>query len=263
MKRVPATITNEAITVFFDGGRSPKTVSIVSPQYRAVREALLSGEFDEEGIAGFFGIKKAIQKFSRGRVTVSEEGVFFDGVKVNSSVATRIMEFATHGLPFDPLVQFLNKLNANPSKRSIDTLFDFLDREGLTICADGDFLAYKAITVDWRDKWTGTIDNRVGAAPQMPRSSVCDDPENGCAPGLHMGSHKYATDYAQGSDRVVITKCHPANVVCVPRDCSYQKIRTCGYLVQAVYRGALPSFSFDIQNPYKGTKTVESEWRIR
>ena len=263
MKRVPATITNDAITVFFNGGSNPKTVSRASPQYTVVRAALMSGDFDENGIAEFFGIKKAIAKYTAGRVIVEESGVYFDGIKVNSSVATRIMEFATNGLPFGPLVQFLTKLKANPSKRSTDTLFDFLDREGLTICTDGDFLAYKAITVNWRDKWTGTINNGIGATPRMPRSEVCDDPLNGCAPGLHMGSHKYATDYASGDDRVVITKCNPANVVCVPHDCSYQKIRTCGYEVQALYRGALPSFSFDIRNPYKGTKVSESEWDLR
>lgn len=255
-------ITSEAITLFFDGGKNPQTVTKHSIHYRVIREALEAGTHSEQDIKSLFKTRNAVKQYSDGLVDIRTDGVYYAGTKLDNSVTRRMVSFLQDDIPIEPLVEFLKKLQLNPSHRSVSTLYDFLEREGLTLAPDGDFLAYKAVTRQLRDKWTRTICNAPGFRPTMPRNEVCDNPNNGCAPGLHMGSHDYATGYASGDDVVIITKCSPANVVCVPVDCGYQKIRTCGYEVVCRYTGKLPIYSYDLRNPYAPKKKVivEDEW---
>jgi hypothetical protein len=103
----------------------------------------------------------------------------------------------------------------------------------MPITDDGCFIGYKAITNDWKDKHSRTFDNRVGKTPTVPRNTVDDDFRNGCSHGLHIGSYKYANEFARGDDRIVLVKVNPADAVSVPEDCEFQKLRAWRYKVIA------------------------------
>lgn len=179
-------------------------------------------------------------------VTVSEDGVTWNGLPIHNVVAKRILEFAQQGLPVNPLCAFMDKLMANPSKRAVEELYTFLEHKNLPITDNGNFLAYKGIKSDWNSCTAGTVQllkgranghgqiyNGVGEVIEVPRNQVCDDKEIGCSYGLHAGTLSYATGFAQG--KVVQVEINPADVVSIPTDCNYEKLRTCKYKVVAEY----------------------------
>lgn len=207
--------------------------------YRLILEALPTATNDE--LAELVDIEKAVANFSDGLVEVKNGKVFYQDEEVHGSISKRILEFMSKGLPFQPLVNFLNNLMENPSMQSQKELYDFLEHELLPITEDGHFLAYKAVRGDYMDKYAGKFDNHVGKVCEMQRAKVDDNRSVGCSQGLHAGALNYVAGYgnADAGDRIVIVKIHPKDVVSVPSDCNHEKLRTCRYEVVGEYQGEL------------------------
>ena len=207
--------------------------------YKMILEALPTATSDE--LLEIVDIEKAVLSFSDGLVEIKNGQVTYEGEAVHGSISKRILEFMSKGLPFQPLVIFLKNLMENPSMQSQKELYDFLEHESLPITEDGYFLAYKAVRSDYMDKYRGTFDNHVGNVCQMTRSKVDDDRSRGCSNGLHAGALNYVAGYGsvEANDKIVIVKINPADVVSVPSDCNYEKLRTCRYEVVGEYQGEL------------------------
>jgi hypothetical protein len=207
--------------------------------YKMILEALPTATSDE--LIEMIDIEKAVATFSDGLVEIKNGQVTYEGEVVHGSISKRILEFMSKGLPFQPLVNFLNNLMGNPSMQSQKELYDFLEHEHLPITEDGYFLAYKAVRSDYKDKYRGVFDNRVGQICEMTRSKVDDDRGRGCSNGLHAGALNYVAGYGslESGDKIVIVKINPADVVSVPSDCNYEKLRTCRYEVVGEYQGEL------------------------
>jgi hypothetical protein len=126
--------------------------------YKLILEALPTATEDE--LLELVDIEKAVATFSDGQVSIVNSKVMFEGEEVHGSISKRIIEFMSKGLPFQPLVKFLENLMQNPSMQSQQELYDFLEHENLPITEDGCFLAYKAVNSDFKDKWKGTFDNK-------------------------------------------------------------------------------------------------------
>ena len=218
--------------------------------YKMIMEALPTASEDE--LLGMVDVETAVASFSDGRVTVENGVVKFDGDEVHGSISKRILEFMKNGLPFEPLVQFLNNVMENPSMKSQRELYDFLEHEHLPITEYGYFLAYKAVRSDFKDKYRGVFDNSVGQVCEMVRAKVDDNREVGCSQGLHAGALSYVASYGSvdSGDKIVIVKINPKDVVSVPKDCYCQKLRTCRYEVVGLYEGELdrPMYSADYSN---------------
>jgi hypothetical protein len=207
--------------------------------YKMILEALPTATSDE--LIEMIDIEKAVATFSDGLVEIKNGQVTYEGEVVHGSISKRILEFMSKGLPFQPLVNFLNNLMENPSMQSQKELYDFLEHEHLPITEDGYFLAYKAVRSDYMDKYRGVFDNHVGNVCEMTRSKVDDDRGRGCSNGLHAGALNYVAGYGslESGDKIVIVKINPADVVSVPSDCNYEKLRTCRYEVVGEYQGEL------------------------
>jgi hypothetical protein len=207
--------------------------------YKMILEALPSATSDE--LLEMIDIEKAVATFSDGLVEIKNGQVTYEGEVVHGSISKRILEFMSKGLPFQPLVIFLKNLMENPSMQSQKELYDFLEHEHLPITEDGYFLAYKAVRSDFKDKYRGVFDNSVGQICEMTRSKVDDDRGRGCSNGLHAGALNYVAGYGsvEANDKIVIVKINPADVVSVPSDCNYEKLRTCRYEVVGEYQGEL------------------------
>ena len=208
--------------------------------YRLILEALPTATEDE--LLELVDIEKAIATFSQGQVSIINGKVMFEGEEVHGSISKRIIEFMSKGLPFQPLVNFLENLMQNPSMQSQQELYDFLEHENLPVTEDGCFLAYKAVNSDFKDKWRGTFDNNVGQVCEMRRAKVDDNRGRGCSAGLHAGALNYVANYGSvdAGDNIVIVKINPEDVVSVPSDCNCEKLRTCKYEVVGLYQGELP-----------------------
>ena len=208
--------------------------------YKLILEALPTATEDE--LLELVDIEKAIATFSQGQVSIVNGKVMFEGEEVHGSISKRIIEFMSKGLPFQPLVNFLENLMKNPSMQSQQELYDFLEHENLPVTEDGCFLAYKAVNSDFKDKWKGTFDNKVGQVCEMRRAKVDDNRGRGCSAGLHAGALNYVANYGNvdAGDNIVIVKINPEDVVSVPSDCNCEKLRTCKYEVVGLYQGELP-----------------------
>ncbi len=208
--------------------------------YKMIVEALPTATEDE--LLELVDIEKAVATFSDGQVTIVNSKVMFEGEEVHGSISKRILEFMSKGLPFQPLVKFLDNLMQNPSMQSQQELYDFLEHENLPITEDGCFLAYKAVNSDFKDKYRGTFDNQVGQVCEMRRAKVDDNRGRGCSAGLHAGALNYVAEYGSvdDGDNIVIVKINPEDVVSVPSDCNCEKLRTCKYEVVGLYQGELP-----------------------
>ena len=209
--------------------------------YNLIMDALSSNATEDE-LLELVDIEKAVATFSDGQVSIVNGKVMFEGEEVHGSISKRILEFMSKGLPFQPLVKFLENLMENPSMQSQQELYDFLEHENLPITEDGCFLAYKAVNSDFKDKWKGTFDNKVGQVCEMRRAKVDDNRGRGCSAGLHAGALNYVANYGSvdAGDNIVIVKINPEDVVSVPSDCNCEKLRTCKYEVVGLYQGELP-----------------------
>ena len=158
----------------------------------------------------------------------------------------RIMSMIQEGFPFKPMLNFLDNLAQNPSDNSILELFDFMDHKHMPITGDGCFLAYKAVSNDFKDLYTHSLDNSVGSCVEVPREKVDSNRDRGCSSGLHVGAIDYAKSYGGidtdtdedggcGGNRLVICKVNPQDVVSVPRCARYQKLRCSKYEVVAIF----------------------------
>ena len=207
--------------------------------YKMILEKLPTATSDE--LLEIVDVEKAVAAFSDGLIEIKNGQVTYEGEAVHGSISKRIIEFMSKGLPFQPLINFLNNVMQNPSMQSQKELYDFLEHEHLPVTEDGHFLAYKAVRADYMDKYKGIFDNHVGKVCEMTRSKVDDDRGRGCSNGLHAGALNYVAGYGslEAGDRIVIVKINPKDVVSVPSDCNCEKLRTCRYEVVGEYQGEL------------------------
>lgn len=162
--------------------------------------------------------------------------VYLDDEALPNSLSTRVLEFYDNNLPFQPLLKFWRKLRNNPSFNSRQMLFKFLEHNGHPITTEGNFIAYRAVREDYKDKHTGTMDNSIGAVVELPRSQVDDNPNNTCSFGLHVATMSYAKDFGS---KVVDVEVDPADVVAVPTDYNGTKMRVCKFKVVADTQGII------------------------
>ena len=207
--------------------------------YRLIMDSLQSAS--EDDLLELVDIETAVSTFSEGAVEIKNGKVFYGGDEVHGAISKRILEFMSKGLPFQPLVNFLNNLMENPSMQSQTELYDFLEHQYLPITEDGHFLAYKAVRSDYMDKYAGKFRNQVGDICEMRRAKVDDNRGVGCSQGLHAGALNYVAGYGSvdAGDKIVIVKINPKDVVSVPNDCNCEKLRTCRYEVVGEYQGEL------------------------
>lgn len=201
-------------------------------------------------------VRSAVENMNYGDISITPMGVSYRGRPINNTVTERIISFSKHGLPIEPIALFLDKLMKNPSKRAVEELYTFLEHKNLPITENGNFLAYKAVKADfysitksqYKDKEVllqGTVDehgaiyNGVGEVVEKHRNDVDDNKEVGCSEGLHAGTIEYAKGFVSSAGRIVLVEINPADVVSIPIDCNFQKLRTCKYKVIDEYVATL------------------------
>ena len=168
-------------------------------------------------------------------IEVKDGNLYVFDEPVHSTLATRVLSFLEAGLDCVHLFKFILKLNLNPSKRAVDELYTFLEHRALPITDNGNFLAYKAVREDYTDKYTGKFLNTIDAVLEMPRNKVDDDKNIGCSYGFHAGTVEYAKDFMGREGHLMIVEINPADVVSIPTDCQFQKLRTSKYKVVGEY----------------------------
>ena len=171
-----------------------------------------------------------------GQVTLDCNTLYYNGEKVDSSIVSTVLEHVNKRINPKYLLNFLEKLYKNPSKRAISESYDFFSSLGLTITDSGNVLAYRSVRPTFMDWQTNTVDNSPGKEPSMPRNSVDDDPTRTCSNGYHAGTFEYAsTFHSSEPHRIILIDFSPEDIVSIPKEQSAQKARICKYKVLSVY----------------------------
>lgn len=199
------------------------------PHYKdIVNELNTSRNVDK--LLTFINVPKAVSKLSNGAVTINADKVLLNGQEVTGRLVDRILELFRQGYDTKYLSSFLTRLQNNPSYRSVNELFTFLEHQGFPITEDGYFLGYKSVREDYKDHHTGRHDNSPGKVLTMPRNTVNEDARLACSSGFHVGTLEYARSFGPNNRRIMVVKVDPADVVSVPAS-ETNKLRTCKYEV--------------------------------
>jgi hypothetical protein len=242
-------ITNDTVTIVLNG-------NVITGSREVADKIGVTVALQRNDLRKAFDLlnrEKSIKRRSAGAFVIENGVVLHNGVPVHNVIADRIVTFLDAGLPFEPLVKFLENLLLNTSARAVAEGYEFLENKNLPVTDDGQFLAYKSVASDYLSKasgvepvevskdggktwktFVGRIPNNVGNLVRMQRNMVDDNREQECSRGLHVGALGYSGPngwYHSAGDNVIIVKINPRDIVSVPRDHQAQKMRVSQYEV--------------------------------
>ncbi len=252
-------LTDKTLTVVLDGKpRSLHRGECGEVAWDKAMEALKAD--DIETLRKHIDVGSAVNKhFGREGVEIVDGVLYYRGEVLDTYPARKAVEFVKQNLPHEPLINFLSRMETNPSYRARQELYGFLEANNMPLTPEGRFLAYKKVKkvqktseneepvlniressrqgVDapvytFVDIHTGEINNNPGTTVRMPRNRVDEDPARTCSHGLHVCSYQYLPSFGGSHwNAVVAVEVDPADVVAVPHDYHNAKMRVCKYRV--------------------------------
>ena len=248
----PYIVQGSNITVVI--GTTPHTVTKSHIAYNKLLAAIKSDDWTT--VQDIIEPKKAVINFGQGNIEIQGDKIFWKGREMHNALTKRMVTMIQEDFPVEPLVAFMENLMENPSKRAVNELYGFLEKNTLPITSDGCFLAYKKVRQDYLDCHSKTVLNKPAAyltdednaklteaagrkdevtvevvdgvtVVSMERNAVDDDQNRTCSTGLHFCSKDYLSHF--GGDRIVILKINPRDVVSIPNDYNDSKGRACRY----------------------------------
>lgn len=242
-------------------GAAQVLIGAADPTYGPVRRYLL-----EEHGEDFTTVQALLEQFRAGVKAATAEAVsvvdgddsgsepyrIIHGDPVEEVVLAAAIRLTNSNTDLAPLGAFLRRLERNPSQASRSQLFGWLKAGGFTVTTDGYIVGYKSVRVDGRSAHAGrepvtvayqdgtveTVNGHVpypvGATVSMDRDLVDDDRDSACSVGLHVGTYGYAETF---SDDMLVVLVDPADVVSVPTDAHWQKMRVCRLFVAVRHDG--------------------------
>lgn len=246
------------------------TVSNEHPNFQEIKQLLIDNgsDTDPEAVERLLDVQKSILDYvikGEGMVLVNDSEIHFKGKPLHNSLTKRILQMKREGFDIQPMILFLENLMQNPSYRSVNQLYDFMEKNDLPITPDGHFLAYKKVVRVGgvlKDIFTRTIVNEPGSVVEVERNEVDEDPNRTCSHGLHFCSREYLPYFGVGpATAVVVVKVNPADVVAIPTDYNNAKVRGCRYEVIEVieewennFKNSVQSRSYDFKGNTQKTE---------
>lgn len=260
---IVTTSEGRSVILVIDDNGDPSILTDSHPNYVRIGQAVLNGEDPTEFLDA--SATKIVANLSS-RVSVVDGVLHFDGDAVYNGLASTIQRYHAEGRDATNLVRFMERLSTNPSYSSREQLFSWTEAKNLTIDQDGFIVGYKGVMSRLNDQdylddagqplfpldefpfqssgaghgivngveINGHLPMGVDVTVEMPRSEVNDNPNQGCSTGLHVGNYGYAKGYSH-SGALLEVKFDPADVVSVPADCGFAKLRTCRYTGVAIH----------------------------
>ncbi len=234
-----------SVTAFFEQtGNKAYVASVEHPMFNDILEALRANK-PARAIVNMFdartGIIERFKKLSKNlKIDSATNNLHYEGRVLHGSLADTVVKYYyEQHEDFKPLVQFLEKVQLNPSEHSRENLFRWLQKHNFSIDVDGDLIAYKGVSPELKSihaggayvdgEWVnGNVPNQPGTQISMLRREVQFNPAVGCSFGLHAGNWRYASTFGS---RTLLVKINPADVVSVPTDSNDEKMRVSRYFV--------------------------------
>jgi len=238
-------------------GNKSHTISRTHITYQKVVDAIKANDWDT--VKAVIDPVKVVINYGRGNVSVKGDQLYWKGAEFNGTLAKRMIQMLEEGFTIEPMVNFMENMMTNPSKRAVTELYGFLEKNNLPITPDGHFLAYKKVRKDFLDIHSGTMNNAPGTVVEMERNAVDDDKDRTCSTGLHFCGMSYLSHFGGNDSRTVIVKINPADVVSIPSDYNDAKGRACRYeVIGELGVEAEDAFTAPVQTNANGTETVNA-----
>ena len=147
-------------------------------------------------------------------------------------------ENANDEIRLETYKNFWTLMSLNPDEKCRLNLFWFLNKNGLVISRCGFFVAYRNVEKHkdyteenpiYTDNYTKTFTIKIGDMVTMDRNKCDNRQDVTCSRGLHLGARTWLKANYCGTQGLVCL-CNPAEVVAVPHQDHYGKLRTCAYL---------------------------------
>lgn len=197
---------------------------------------------DEQALIRAMSMKAVIEDFGNtGLVEVRGSDVFYRGKRLYGEDVSRIFDYVAAGFPSHSMVKFLDAKFKNVVPSAVSGLYNFLTNKEMPITDNGTILGFKGVRADLfsvhsgqeplisgRRDTGGSIYNGIGETVWMERRHVLADNEQGCGPGLHIGSRQYATGWGP---RVMVVEFSPEHAVSVPNGDKFEVLRVNKYKV--------------------------------
>lgn len=224
--------TSSSVVLTLNG--ESEIVEETHPNFKAIQIAIVSGDFKQA--FALMNIRKSIESFTQGAITIKGEKLFYGTIEIRSTIAQRILELMRQGDDgFKTLVSFFEKLMENPSRNSVEQLWGFISHNDIEIDSEGHIIGWKRVRNNGNglvDSRTSKVPNNIGNIVSMPRWMVDADKNVTCSQGLHVGAWDYVRSFS--GDTTIKVRVHPRDVVSVPTDYNDQKMRACQYEVVGV-----------------------------
>ncbi len=214
------------ITLLINGN-----LKIITPEkfdFEKIDKALV--QEDWKTVLKLMDTKGLIKEIVNDKFQIIGNSLFREGKLIEGVLADKIVVGIKSGVTdVEPFIKFLDKVNQNEDPIAVRGLYDFLKGGNIPITQKGNIVTYKKIKMDWKDCWTGNIDNSVGQLVTMDRKLVDKNNMNTCSSGLHVASWDYMKSFS--GSRIVLCEVNPKDVVSVPPDYANTKMRCCRYKV--------------------------------
>jgi len=230
MNNIDYALGPNSIFVYDRINNKPIEVTSDRVNYKPLLEALQRGV--EEEVLELLDETHVLNVISDGKVVVKNNSVFYNGRELHTAEAKKLTDLVSEGVTdISRWCRFIERLQNNPSYHCRNQAYNFIAHTGMPMTADGKLIGYKGVRDDYHDKYSGKFSNHVGAELSMHRSDVDDNPNNGCSSGFHVGSYEYANDWASSDGKLMIVEYCPSDIVSVPDESGYGKLRVCKYKV--------------------------------
>ena len=171
MSKVPYTLSENSLTIFWEG--KPYTIRKDHANFQLAKKAIMDGRYDELG--DLIDIVKSVENFVEGDIEVKDEVVYYKGHRLHGVVVDRLIEMLRAGMKDSaPLVNFITRLQANPSANSVSELYSFMSYKLLPNTPEGKVLGYKGVQGDYWSS-TGNADTLVLQGKTNERHQILNE----------------------------------------------------------------------------------------
>ena len=226
---IPYIISGDVISLVINN--KPITIDKYHLKFQEIKDAIKQSDWDTVERLSTETVATTIQQQDGLMVDIDKGTVSYKDYQLPNVLVNKILEMVKHNFDLSHLLKFIDNLFLNPSYKTIQELYSFLEVGNLPITEDGHFLAYKKVNSNFTSIHDGITKNDIGTIVSMARSNVDDNSNNTCSTGLHFCSYDYLKHFGNSESKIVIVKINPKDVVSVPIDYNNTKGRACEYFV--------------------------------
>lgn len=220
-------ITDEKFKKILEAQSDDEVLRILCPEYQEVvdsRNKALS----------------MVEKLRQSKLLrVKNDTIYWDNVSslsIPMELAEAIVdaELEHNDLKISTYRNFWTLMSLNPSEECRKNLYWFLQLHGLKLAKCGFFVAYRNVDTTkekgvYTDHHSHSTRIEIGEMVTIPREKCDCNSNNECSSGLHCASVKWLKKNYFGNVGLACLV-NPADVVAVPHNSEYGKLRTCAYL---------------------------------